>query len=162
MSKIYYWEKLTFSKLVGKVNYLERKFEEMHYRWRAIRYKVYSGERLYRHYCLQLSFVYKTVSQISFNLFCLGNKRLLKFLREIMNVSRNILAKNQNFKKLRHDFVDERALITTTLTSYCQWETLLPLCLQKKIPENAFLTVIVNYRKIVHKKNYIQNKKFAI
>ena len=27
---IYYWEKLTFSKLVGKVNFLERKFEEMH------------------------------------------------------------------------------------------------------------------------------------
>ena len=27
---IYYWEKLTFSKLVGKVNFSERKFEEMH------------------------------------------------------------------------------------------------------------------------------------
>ena len=31
MSNIYYWEKLTFSKLVGKVNFSERKFEEMHY-----------------------------------------------------------------------------------------------------------------------------------
>ena len=30
MSNIYYREKLTFSKLVGKVNFLERKFEEMH------------------------------------------------------------------------------------------------------------------------------------
>ena len=30
MSNIYYWEKLTFSKLVGKVNFPERKFEEMH------------------------------------------------------------------------------------------------------------------------------------
>ena len=29
-----------------------------------------------------------------------------------MNVSPNILAKNQNFKKLRHGFVDERAMIT--------------------------------------------------
>ena len=29
-----------------------------------------------------------------------------------MNVSPNILAKNQNFKKLRHAFVDERAMIT--------------------------------------------------
>ena len=29
MSDIYYWEKLTFSKLVGKVNFPERKFEEM-------------------------------------------------------------------------------------------------------------------------------------
>ena len=30
MSDIYYWEKMTFSKLAGKVNFLERKFEEMH------------------------------------------------------------------------------------------------------------------------------------
>ena len=27
---VFNWEKLTFSKLVGKVNFLERKFEEMH------------------------------------------------------------------------------------------------------------------------------------
>ena len=27
---IYYWEKLTFSKLVGKVYFSGRKFEEMH------------------------------------------------------------------------------------------------------------------------------------
>ena len=30
MSNIYYWEKLAFSKPVGKVNLSERKFEEMH------------------------------------------------------------------------------------------------------------------------------------
>ena len=30
MSNIYNWEKLTFSKLVGKVNFSERKFEAMH------------------------------------------------------------------------------------------------------------------------------------
>ena len=29
MSNIYYWEKLMFSKLVGKVNFPETKFEEM-------------------------------------------------------------------------------------------------------------------------------------
>ena len=29
MSNIYYWEKLTFSKLVGKVNFSEKIFEEM-------------------------------------------------------------------------------------------------------------------------------------
>ena len=29
MPNIYYLEKLTFSKLVGKVNFSERKFEEM-------------------------------------------------------------------------------------------------------------------------------------
>ena len=30
---IYYWEKLMFSKLVGKVNFSKRKFEEMDYPW---------------------------------------------------------------------------------------------------------------------------------
>ena len=30
MSNIYHWEKMTSSKLVGKVNFSERKFEEMH------------------------------------------------------------------------------------------------------------------------------------
>ena len=68
-----------------------------------------------------------------------------------MNVSPNILAKNYIFKELRHGFVDERALITTTLISSCHWKTLVPFCLQKKRPENAFLTVTVNYRKIVQK-----------
>ena len=30
MSNIYYWQKLTFSKFVGNVNFSERKFEKMH------------------------------------------------------------------------------------------------------------------------------------
>ena len=37
--------------------------------------------------------------------------------RDIMNISPNILAENLNFKKLRHGFVDERALIA--LISSC-------------------------------------------
>ena len=52
---------------------------------------------------------------------------------------------------MKHGFVDERALITMTLISSCQWKTLVPFCLRKKRPENAFLTLIVNYRKIVPK-----------
>ena len=79
--------------------------------------------------------------------------------RDIMNVSPNILAKNQNFKKLRHSFVDERALITTTLISSCHWKTLVPFCLRKKRPENAFLTLIVNYRKIVQKNKLYHSKQ---
>ena len=39
------------------------------------------------------------------------------------------------------------SLITTTLISSCHWKTLVPFCLRKKIPENAFLTLTVNYRK---------------
>ena len=68
-----------------------------------------------------------------------------------MNVFPSILAKNKNFKKLRQCFVDERALITTTLKSACHWKTLVPFCLLKKRPENAFLKLIANYRKIVQK-----------
>ena len=63
--------------------------------------------------------------------------------RDIMNVSSNLLAKNYNFKQLRHGFVDERALITTKLISSCHWKSLVPFCLRKKRSENTFLTLIV-------------------
>ena len=62
-----------------------------------------------------------------------------------MNVFPNILAKNQNSKKLRQGFVDEGPLITATLISSCHWRTLVPFCLRKKRPENAVLTLAVNY-----------------
>ena len=137
----------------------------MHWLWRAKRYTGFSGKRLFWQYYLQLPFVYKTVSQISLKFFCSGDKRLLSefhrkwgWFRDIINVSPNILAKNWNFKKLRHSFVDERALITTTLISSCHWKTLVPFCLRKKIPENAFLTLIVNYHKIVQKNKLCHSK----
>ena len=123
------------------------------------------------HYCLQLSFVCKTVSQISFKLFCLGYKRLRRYqsslgnyvdLRDIMNASQNILAKNQNLKKLRHGFVDKRALITTTSLSSCHWKTHAPFCLWKKRSENAFLTLIVNCRKFVQKNKLWHSKQQII
>ena len=44
---------------------------------------------------------------------------------------------------MKHGFVDKRAQITTILISSCHWETLVPFCLRKKRPENAFLTLIV-------------------
>ena len=71
----------------------------------------------------------------------LGNKG---DFRVIMNVSPIILGKN--FKKLRHGFVHERALIISTSISYWHGKTLLPFWLQMKRPENAFLTLIMNYR----------------
>ena len=84
MSNICYWEKLTFSKVVGKVNFSERNFEEMHQLWKAKRYKVYSEKHLFWDYSLYLSLVYKTVSQTSFHLFCSGHKRVLsEFPRKI-------------------------------------------------------------------------------
>ena len=42
-------------------------------------------------------------------------------------------------------------MITMTLISSCHWKTLVPFCMGKERPENAFLTVTVNYHKIVQK-----------
>ena len=56
----------------------------------------------------------------------------------VLKVSQKILAQNQNFKKLRHGFVDEKAMIRTTLKSSCHWRTLVPVSLQKKKLEIAF------------------------
>ena len=58
----------------------------------------------------------------------------------IINVSPNILAKNKNFKKLRHGFVDKIAPITKTWMSSCHWKALALFCLREERPENAFLT----------------------
>ena len=38
-------------------------------------------------------------------------------------------------------------MITAALTSSCHRKTLVPFCLRKEIPGNAFLTLTVNYRK---------------
>ena len=76
-----------------------------------------------------------------------------------MNISPNILDKNQNFEKLKHDFVDERAMVTTTLLSSSHWKTFVPFCLRKKKPENAFLTLMVSYCKIAHKKKLCHPKQ---
>ena len=106
------------------------------------------------------------MSQISFNFFAreikdfyqssLGNE--VDF-RDIMNVSPNILAKNSNFKKVRHRFVDENALMTVTIISSCHWETLLPFCSRNKRSENVFLALIVNYHKIVQKNKFCCSKQ---
>ena len=103
-------------------------------------------------FCLQ-----KSVSDFIFNLFCsdikgfyqssLGNE--IDF-RDIMNIFLNILAKNYNFEKLRHGFVDERGMIKAALST-CHCTTLVPFCLRKKRPENALLSLTVNYSKILQK-----------
>ena len=79
--------------------------------------------------------------------------------RDIMNVSPNILAKDWKFKIVRHGFVDERALITTTSISFCHWKTLLPFCLRGERPDNVFLTLIVNFHKIVQKNKLCNTKQ---
>ena len=49
-------------------------------------------------------------------------------------------------------------MFTTTLISSAHWKTLVPFCLRRKRPEKALLTLTVNYRKIVQKKNYAIQK----
>ena len=60
--------------------------------------------------------------------------------RDIMNVFPNIFKKIKVSKNWDTVFVDERALITTTLISSCRWKSLVPFCLRKKRPENTYNT----------------------
>ena len=127
---ICYWEKLTFSKLVFSC-LLPTKF------------------------CLGFLLNCFAWEIKGFYQSSLGNQA---DFRDIMNVSPNILARNQNCKKLRHGF-QKSALITTTSISSYHWKTLVHFCLWKKIPENAFLTLIVNYCKIVQKNKLCYSKQ---
>ena len=79
--------------------------------------------------------------------------------RAIMNLSPNILAKNQNFKNLRHGFLDERTLMPTTIISSCHWKTFVPFRLQKERSENPFLKLIVNSCKILQKNKLCHSKQ---
>ena len=106
--------------------------------------------------CISVSLICLTVEIKDFDQSFLENE--VDF-RDIINVFPNILARIYNFKKLRHGFVDKGALNTTTLISSCLWKTLVLFCLQKKRPENAFLTLIVNYRKIIQKKKLCYSKQ---
>ena len=72
---------------------------------------------------------------------------------------RFISGTSKNFKKLSHDIVDERAMIKTTLMSSCHWRNLAPFCLRKKRPENALLTLTVNYHKFVQKNKLCHSKQ---
>ena len=42
-------------------------------------------------------------------------------------------------------------MITTALTSSSHWKTIVPFSLRKERPENPFLALTVNYRKIAQK-----------
>ena len=68
------------------------------------------------HNYIQLSFVYKTVSQISFKLFCLAVKRLLSGFREVMRLISVDQAKTE--------------LITTFLGRNCRMDFMKGACLQ--------------------------------
>ena len=163
MSNTYYWEKLTFSKLQfsWKENLKKCTSFEEQKDTRYVRGNVFLA--------LSSSAIFPLQNRVSdCLLFCFAWEMkgfYRSFLEnevdftDIMNVSSNILAENWNFKKLRDTFVDERAMITVTLISLCHWKTIVTFCLRKKIPENAFLTLTVNYRKIVQKNKLCYSKQ---
>ena len=80
----------------------------------------------------------------------LGNK--VDF-RDIMNVSPNLL-KIKISNNWDSVFL---MLITTTLICFNHSKILVPFCLPRRRPENAFLTV--NYRKIVQKNKLYHSKQ---
>ena len=165
MLNIYYWENLTFSKLVG-INFFGKKI-----RRNALALKSKKGTKYIRvnvyFDIIVFSCLSSTKLYLRFLLICFA-REIKSFyqgffgneidFRDIMNVSLRILAKKQIFKKLGHGLVDKKALITTTLISSSHSKTLVPFCLQKKRFENAFLTLIVNYCKIVQK-NKLNHEK---
>ena len=128
---------------------------------RGIRRNVYFG-------IIVFSCLWSTKPCLRFLLICfareikgfyqssLGNEVDFK---DIMNVSPNVWAKSWNFKKLKHGFVDEIAMITVALISSCHWKIIVPFCLRKKRPQKVFLTLAVNYRKIVQKNKLCYSKQ---
>ena len=132
MSKVYYWEKLTFSKL---------RFSRKENLKKCINFEDQKGTRYIQgnvYICIMVfSYLSSTKACLRFLLNCFL-REIKGFyqssfenevdFRDIINVSLNISAKTWNFKKLRHGFVDERAMIKTTLMSSCHWKTLAPFC----------------------------------
>ena len=53
-------------------------------------------------------------------------------------------------------------MTTTTLTSSFHWKTLVPFYLRNKRPEKVFLTLILNYCKIVQENKLCLSKQLQI
>ena len=113
MSNIHYWEKLTFSKVrfsrkenLKKCTSFEKQKGAGYIREKA----------LFWHYRLQLSCVYKSVSQISFYLFCSRDKRLLsEFLRKWGWFQGH----NERFPK----YLGQKSNFQKTVTRFCRWKS---------------------------------------
>ena len=167
MSDIYYQEQLMFSKLwFTKENLKKCTSYEEQKGTRYIRRNVYFGIIIFS--CLS-----STKLCLTFLLICFARKikgfyqsffeNQVDF-KNIMNVPTNTLAKSKNFKKLIHEFVDQRVMITTTLISSCHWKTVTFLLAKKKTWKRVFNTnhshaLTVNYRKIVQKNKLCHSKQ---
>ena len=127
---LYYYEKLTFSKLqfYRKENLKKCNTFEEQKGTRYISRNVYFS-------IIVSSYLSSTKPCLIFLLICFDWK-IEGFYQSslanevdftnIMNVSQISWLKNKNFKKLRHGFVEKRAMITTALTSSCHLKPLVP------------------------------------
>ena len=158
---LYYYEKLTFSKLrfYSEENLKKCTTFEEQKGTRYIRGNVHFDIIVFS--CLSSTKPCLRFLLICFDQeikgFCQSSFRIEVDFTDIINVSPNMLAKN--FQKLRHGFVGKRAMITTALTPSCHRKTLAPFFLRKKLLENAFLTLTVNYRKIIQTNKLCYSKQ---
>ena len=76
----------------------------------------------------------------------------------MVKVSPKMSAQNQNLKKLRHGFVDEKAMNAITLISSCQ-ENPCTFLLAKEKTWKRILTLTMNYRQISQKSNLCHPKQ---
>ena len=133
----------------------------MHLVWRANRYKIYLGNGLLWYCFLELSFVYKIVSQFLFNLLCFSDKRFLSkfmkiwswFQRHDVCFPENIDSRLKFKKKTEALLCRWNSNDCNDVKSSCHWKTLVPFCLRKTKPENLFLKRTVNCRKVIQKSN---------
>ena len=87
--------------------------------WRnapALKSNIYSWKRLFWHYWLHLFFVYKTVPQISFKLFCSGDKKLLW---EVLRKWDWFQGHDERFLK----YFGEKLKFQKTETRFCRWKS---------------------------------------
>ena len=129
---------------------------------RYVRGKVYFVIVLYT----KVYFVYKTISQISFNLFCSGDIRLLsEFLRKWGWFQ----GQNESFLK----YLGQKLEFQNTETQFCRWRSTdnndiniflslknpCTFLLAKEKTWKCILALIVNYRKIVQKNKLCHPKQ---
>ena len=112
MSNIYHWEKLTFSKLVGKVNFSEENLKKC----ASFEEQKGTGKRSFWHYCVHLSLFIRPCLRSCFNLFCSGDKR---FLSEFLRKWGWFQGHNERFPK----YVIKKIKCEKTDTRFCWWKS---------------------------------------
>ena len=113
-------------------------------------------------YChiIALSCISCTKPYLVFLLICFAQKiKGLDFMRKwgwfhghVIRFTKNLSSRLKH-QKTKIRFCRSKNNVTTTLISSCHWKTLVPFNLRKKRPENAFLKLTVNCRKIMQQNN---------